>query len=165
MSKLRKEVAMTGLRGVLAGAVMLASTIATSQSAFALEETVLVEVDRAKLVRLDQPAATVIVGNPLIADALVHDREMLVVTGKSFGVTNLIVLDQDGQTIGDMTLHVRGDDVGIVTVQRGPERLSYSCAPTCERTLMLGDTGASYDILNTQIEGRIGLAVGQASPN
>jgi len=156
---------MTGLRGVLAGVVMFASTIATSQSAFALEETVLVEVDRAKVVRLDQPAATVIVGNPLIADALVHDREMLVVTGKSFGVTNLIVLDQDGQTIGDMTLHVRGDDVGIVTVQRGPERLSYSCAPTCERTLMLGDTGASYDILNTQIEGRIGLAVGQASPN
>lgn len=132
--------------------------------AHAIEDNLLVEVDRAKVIRLDQPAYTVIVGNPSIADALVQDRKMLVVTGKSYGVTNLIVLDAEGNAIEDLTLNVRGDGDGIVTVQRGPTRLSYSCAPSCERTLMLGDTADSYDILNAQILSRLGLAGGQAEP-
>ncbi|WP_436643528.1 pilus assembly protein N-terminal domain-containing protein [Microbaculum sp. FT89] len=156
---------MPVFRGILAGALFVAVAAAASRPAVALEDTLLVEVDRAKIVKLDQPAATVIIGNPSIADALVHNREMLVVTGKSFGVTNMIVLDASGKTIGDLTLHVRGDDVGIVTVQRGPSRLSYSCAPTCERTLMIGDMGESYSALNTQIQDRIGLATGQAGSN
>lgn len=145
-------------------AVILLAAIAVAQplAADATEDTILVEVDRAKVVRLDQPAYTVIVGNPSIADALVQNRQMLVVTGKSFGVTNLIVLDADGETIDDLTLHVRSDDSGMVTVQRGPTRLSYSCAPSCERTLVLGDTPENYDALNTQILNRLGLAEGQA---
>jgi Pilus formation protein N terminal region len=147
-------------------AVTLAAAVAFQPlGARASEDTLLVEVDRAKIVRLDQPAATVIVGNPSIADALVQSRNMLVVTGKSFGVTNLIVLDTQGNTVDDLTVHVRGDDVGIVTVQRGPTRLSYSCAPVCQRTLVLGDTTDSYDALTNQIQDRIGLATGQATPD
>jgi Pilus formation protein N terminal region len=156
---------MTVVRGVFAGALLLASVIVAPRPTFALDDTLLVEVDRAKIVRLDQPAATVIVGNPSIADALVQNREMLVVTGKSFGVTNLIVLDAQGETIGNLILHVSGDGEGIVTVQRGPLRESYACAPTCQRTLTLGDTKDSYDTLNQQISDRLGLAMGQASPN
>ncbi len=160
---LRKEVNMSHITGVFAAALLLATAIAQPQTAFAAEDTVLVEVDHAKVVRLDQPAATVIVGNPSIADALVYDPEMLVVTGKSYGVTNLILLDAAGTTIGDMTLHVRADNDGIVTVQRGGTRLSYACAPNCERTLTLGDTVENFDALNTQIQSRLGLAESQAA--
>ncbi len=156
---------MTVFRSVLASGIMIAAAIAVPRPVLALEDTLLVEVDRAKLVRLESPASTVIIGNPSIADALVQNREMLVVTGKSFGVTNMIVLDATGDTIGDYTVHVRGDDVGIVTVQRGGARQSYSCAPTCERTLMIGDTPENFDALNTQIGDRLGLATGQAGTN
>jgi len=149
---------------IFAAAALVAATAALPNAAVAVEDNLLVEVDRAKVVRLDQPAYTVIIGNPSIADALVQDRQMLVVTGKSFGVTNLIVLDAAGNPIEDLTLHVRGDENGIVTVQRGPTRLSYSCAPTCERTLVLGDTAESYETLNAQILNRLGLAEGQANP-
>lgn len=141
---------------------LLAVAIGWPIAAKASEDTVLVAVDRAKVVRLHQPAQTVIVGNPSIADALVQSRQMLVVTGKSFGVTNLIVLDTNGNTVEELTLHVRGGDDGIVTVQRGATRLSYSCAPDCERTLVLGDTPESYETLNQQILNRLGLAAGQA---
>lgn len=156
---------MTVFRRALAGGMLLAAAIAAPRPVLALEDTLLVEVDRAKLIRLGTPASTVIVGNPSIADALVQNREMLVVTGKSFGVTNMIVLDATGATIGDYTVHVRGDDVGIVTVQRGGARQSYSCAPTCQRTLVLGDTPENFDALNTQIGDRLGLATGQAGAN
>lgn len=153
---------MKRLADTLAVTLLVAIAVGRPHPASATEDTVLVDVDRAKVVRLDRPAYTVIVGNPSIADALVQDRQMLVVTGKSYGATNLIVLDENGNTIDDFILHVRGDDSGIVTVQRGATRLSYSCAPSCERTLMIGDTPESYDALTGQIEKRLGLAEGQA---
>jgi len=153
---------MSYRNGFFVGAVLIAAAIARPVPAAALEDTVLVQVDHAKILRLDQPAATVIIGNPSIADALVQNREMLVVTGKSYGITNLIILDADGETIADLTLNVRGDETDFVTVQRGGTRLSYSCAPTCERALALGDTVESFDALSQQIQSRIGLANAQA---
>lgn len=156
---------MTRLKRVLASALLAAAVAGPPVAATAAEDTILVEVDRAKVVRLNQPAQTVIIGNPSIADASVQSRDLLVVTGKSFGVTNLVVLDHANNTIEDLTVHVRGDDVGIVTIQKGPARVSFSCAPTCERTLMLGDFGEHYEMLNDQIQARLGLAEGQANPN
>ena len=148
----------------VAAALLTMVGTASLVSAATTKDTLLVEVDQAKILRLEEPAHTVVIGNPAIADALVQSREMLIVTGKSYGVTNLIVLNADGATVEDLLLHVRGDESGIVTVQRGSARLSYSCAPSCERTLAVGDTADSYEVLNTQIEDRLGLAEGQANP-
>jgi len=147
-------------------AAALVAIIGTTSlvSAAATKDTLLVEVDQAKILHLEEPAHTVVIGNPAIADALVQSREMLIVTGKSFGVTNLIVLNAEGATVEDLLLHVRGDESGIVTVQRGPARLSYSCAPNCERTLVVGDTAESYQTLNRQIAERLDLAEEQANP-
>lgn len=151
---------MRPLRHVLAGALFtLGAGFAVAP---AIAETVIVEVDRAALLRLDAPATTVILGNPAIADALVQDPRLVVVTGKSYGSTNLIVLDSDGQTIEEITLHVRSAEDGMVTVQRGTARVSFNCAPFCERTLVVGDTADDYDELNTQIQNRINLSQGQA---
>ncbi len=150
-------------KSVAAALVAIIGT-ASLVSAAATKDTLLVEVDQAKILHLEEPAHTVVIGNPAIADALVQSRDMLIVTGKSFGVTNLIILDADGGTVEDLLLHVRGDENGIITVQRGPARQSYSCAPYCERTLVVGDTAESYEVLNTQIESRLGLAEGQANP-
>src|SRR3972149_3054878 len=68
-----------------------------SQAAMAESNVVQVLVDQATLVRLDRPAAEIVVGNPSIADVSVESGKVLVVTGKSFGETNLIVMDADGK--------------------------------------------------------------------
>jgi Flp pilus assembly secretin CpaC len=154
MNRLRN--AVTGVGFLVLGSLALAGP--------ALADTVIVEVDRATVLRLDGPASTIILGNPSIADALVQDRSMVVVTGKSFGSTNLIVLDEDGRTIEEKTLQVRAAEDNVVTVQRGTFRTSLSCAPNCERTLAVGDRSEDYDLLSTQIQGRIGLSQGQAEP-
>lgn len=143
----------------LALAVTLLVPATTSAEAM---DTVLVQLDRAQIMTLDQPAQTVILGNPAIADALVQDRSRLILTGKSFGSTNMIVLGQDGEMIDEYLLQVRSPDNGAVTVQKGAQRLSYSCAPVCERTLSIGDTPASYSELSGTIQSHIGLATGAA---
>src|ERR1019366_2351496 len=48
-----------------------------------------VGVDRAQVLRVSRPADVFIVGNPAIADATVQDSQTLVITGKSFGSTNI----------------------------------------------------------------------------
>ncbi len=139
----------------------LAATIAAGAVAPAVSaESLIVQVDRAKIVRLDQPASTIILGNPSIADALVQDRRMLVITGKSFGATNLIVLDEEGREVGEMLLHVQAADDGVITMQRGSSRVSFSCAPVCERTLRVGDTNDAFGELTSQIQTRTGLSQG-----
>lgn len=148
---------------LLAAALAAGSAIASGPAA-AVEDTVIVEVNRAKVVRLDQPAATVILGNPAVADALVQNSTMLVVTGKSYGSTNLIVLDAAGETLDELTLQVTPAEAGVVTMQKGPMRVSYSCNPVCERTLAIGDSKDPYDDLDSQIQSSLGLAQGQADP-
>lgn len=155
---------MQRIRRALYGAALL-SLGALAFAGPAAADTVIVEVDRATLLRLDAPASTLILGNPAIADALVQDRSTVVVTGKSYGSTNLIILDQDGRTIEEKLLQVRAADDGMVTVQRGMFRTSLSCAPNCERTLSVGDTQDEYELLNSQIQSRIGLSQGQAGGN
>ncbi|SEO56133.1 Pilus formation protein N terminal region [Rhodopseudomonas pseudopalustris] len=58
------------------------------------EDTVSVNVDQAKLIRLPQNISTLVVGNPLIADVTLQPGGMVVVTGKGYGATNVIAMDR-----------------------------------------------------------------------
>lgn len=140
---------------VLSG-LALASGPAVAQQA--KPETVLVTVDQAKVVRLPERAQTVIVGNPGIADVAVQKNGVMVVTGKSFGVTNLIALDAGGTLLAESLVRVRSDSDSILTVQRGLERESYSCTPTCQPTVQLGDANRYFGEVGGQTTSRNALA-------
>ncbi len=103
-------------------------------------DSVAVVVDQAKVIRLPEKTQTVIVGNPLIADITVQKNGILVVTGKSFGVTNFIALDSSGGMLAESRVTVRASTDAVVTVQRGMDRESYSCAPQCQPALQMGDS-------------------------
>ncbi len=105
----------------------------------AAPDTVVVMVDHAKVVRLPEKAQTVIVGNPGIADVSVQRNGVMVVTGKSFGVTNLIALDVNGALLAESLVRVGAASDSVLTVQRGLDRESYSCTPACQPTVRLGD--------------------------
>ena len=83
-----------------------------------------------------------------------QDSTTLIITGKSFGVTNMIILDKDGEPIADTLLTVRGEAVNAVTVYRRTDRVTYSCSPSCERSLALGDTAESFGQVQTQVQQR-----------
>jgi Flp pilus assembly secretin CpaC len=98
-----------------------------------------VNVNMARILRINAAAATVIVGNPGVADVTIQDPQTLILTGKSFGQTNLIVLDSAGNPIADTLIEVVQMQAGIVTVYQGQARTSLACAPVCQQVVMMGD--------------------------
>jgi len=106
-------------------------------------DIIAVNVDQAKLVRLPTRVATIVVGNPLIADVTLQTGGMIVVTGKGYGATNFIAMDRSGEILVDRVIQVEGPTDQLVTVYRGVERESYSCMPICQRRVTLGD-GETY---------------------
>ena len=69
------------------------------------------------------------VGNPGIADVNMLDARHLVVTGKSYGVTNLVVTGPSGRTILNRQIVVGAPAAGQVTMHRGVDVAQYACAP------------------------------------
>jgi Flp pilus assembly secretin CpaC len=106
-------------------------------------DSILVNVDQAKLVKLPTRVATIVVGNPLIADVALQNGGIIVVTGKGYGATNFIAMDRAGDILVDRIIQVEGPTDQLVTIYRGVERESYSCMPICQRRVTLGD-GASH---------------------
>ncbi len=155
------------LFGVLAWA-LLAAVI----SAPARADTLNVHVDQARLLKLPDRVNTIVIGNPLIADATLQNGGILVVTGKGFGATNLLALDRNGRVIMRKTVRVHGP-VGrdLVVVYKGIERETYSCAPVCEPRITLGDSNAYFSATlgqtgtrNGQAQSSAGGGGGGASP-
>jgi len=131
-------------------AVVLAATALTTINAQA--EAIRVIVDHAKVMQVSRPADIVIIGNPAIADATIQDNKTLIITGRSFGTTNLIVLDSEGRPIADEIITVSAPNDQVVTVFRRASRQSYSCTPECAPILIVGDNVAVFEAVNAQIQ-------------
>lgn len=126
-------------------AVLLSAGLLFGSLAPALAQDVApvsVKVNMARILRIDAPAATVIIGNPGVADVTIQDPQTLVLTGKSYGQTNLIILDTRGNPIADTMIQVTQDLADVVTVYVGDRRQSYSCEPICQSIIMMGDDSA-----------------------
>ena len=120
----------------LALAVLLWPAAVSAEPA---SEAIAVNVDQAKLVRLPARAATIVVGNPLIADVSLQNGGIVVVTGKGYGATNFIAMDRSGEVLVDRLIQVEGPTDQVVTIYRGVQRETYTCQPTCQRRATLGD--------------------------
>jgi hypothetical protein len=118
--------------------VCLLATVSLAAGPAAALDTVTVVLDQAKVMRLPAGSATIVVGNPLIADVSVQSGGLIVVTGKGYGTTNLLALDGSGAVLSEQSVTVEGPKDQLV-VYRGLERESYSCSPHCERRITLGD--------------------------
>ena len=81
----------------------VAPAVAGAPAAAPGPDAVTVTVDHAKIVRLPERTQTVVVGNPMIADITVQKHGILVVTGKAYGVTNLIALDGAGAMLAELS--------------------------------------------------------------
>ncbi|TIV67835.1 MAG: hypothetical protein E5V89_23445, partial [Mesorhizobium sp.] len=91
-----------------------------------------VTMNQAKIVKLSRAADTIVIGNPAIADAAVQDASTVVLTGKGFGVTNLVVLDSDGSPIVDEQVTVVRQAASSVRIYRRADVQTMSCTPYCE---------------------------------
>lgn len=122
-----------------------------------------ITLDQAKVARLPVGATTLVVGNPAIADVtMLKGGAAMVVTGKGYGQTNLIALDAQGNIIDEKQIDVQPAR-SVLVVQRGSDRESYWCNPTCMPTVQLGDENKAFTEASGQIGVRNGLAQGGAA--
>lgn len=121
---------MTGSRSLFLIAALLVAPvfIVPAKAGAGIEVT----MNQAKIVKLTRAADTIVVGNPAIADAAVQDASTIVLTGKGFGVTNLVVLDQDGSPIIDEQVTVVRQAASSVRIYRRAQIQTMSCTPYCE---------------------------------
>jgi len=114
-------------------------TVATVASRAIAAEPIVVRLDEARILKLPDRATTVVIGNPLIADLAIQPGALAVITGKSFGATNVIIMDKSGAVLTEQNIEVEGPGDPTVVVYRGVDRDTYSCQPTCQPRLTLGD--------------------------
>ena len=114
---------------------MAAALLVLSVPASAQEGRLELFIDHAKIIKLAEPAATVVIGNDEIADATVKDATTLVLTGRAFGTTNLVILDEEGEPIVDERVIVRKDEGETVRLYKpgeaGVQLSEVFCSPVC----------------------------------
>ncbi len=146
-------------RMVHVGAILLAALLATTLVATKVQaaSNLTVVADRAKIIRIAGEISSVIVGNPAFADVSVQ-KKFLIVHGRNFGQTNILILDENGETLADLNVTViKGPDRNV-SVYRGGQKASYACAPKCESTLQVGDSKLYFEGVNQAIATKMDLA-------
>jgi hypothetical protein len=136
----------------IAGSILrtgIVAAISALSAAGASAGDLIVRYDQSQLLHLPRPASEVIVGNPSIADVTLQDGNLLVVTGKTFGITNVIALDAAHNVIQDQRVMVERDDTRTVNLHKGSTRFTYACTPNCEPTLTIGDDKDFFGAVQT----------------
>jgi hypothetical protein len=90
------------------------------------------ELNQSRRVALHGTAANVFVADPAVADVAMIDSHSVIVLGKGYGVTQVLVTDHAGHTLMDSSVAVVGSDRGRVTVYRGETAMDYHCSSRCE---------------------------------
>jgi Flp pilus assembly secretin CpaC len=106
-------------------------------------EALIVPLDHSIHLRVAGTASSVVVGNPSVADVTVVDSHTLFVSGRGYGVTDVVVLDGTGRTLFSREVIVGVAPTGRVSVWRGPTRVDMACAPNCQPSIRSGGASTS----------------------
>lgn len=122
-------------------AASLLMTGLTATNASANDGLYSVQLNKTEILRLPAAAGAVIIGNPDIADVTIHAADTLLVVGKGYGETNLIVMDKQGNTMMNSDIQViTPQSKNQVRVFNANSRMTYNCGPSCNPSPTLGDS-------------------------
>src|SRR5580693_8557391 len=109
---------LRGASAALQSAMLATFILGAGLGAARAADLIGVTLDQAKVLQLPDKTATVVVGNPIIADVtMLKKSNTIVLTGKSFGETNLIALDAQGKALGESIVRVTATS-NVMIVQR-----------------------------------------------
>jgi hypothetical protein len=141
---------------------LMAVAAAALMSTPALANDLTVTIDQTKMVQLSAQASTIVVGNPSIADVSMQDGDTALVTGKSFGTTNIIAIDGEGRQVANVRVVVAANSDRTVTLMRGNQQVTLSCAPRCAPAPVPGDAADTFSSVMDQAKAKAGLGSGSA---
>ena len=144
---------------VLAAATGIAALAAAPNRANAND--IIARFDQSQIIKLPRPVAEIIIGNPMIADVAIQSNNLLVITGKSFGLTNIIALDAERNIILDQRVMVQRDNTRQLYLTKAGKRQTYNCTPQCNPTITVGDDAQYFDGVARSSERKIKMIEGQ----
>jgi len=122
-----------------------------SDNAMSIKDQIMVEIGKTSILRLDRAFSAVIIGNPNVADVTAHNSKILFLSGKTYGTTNLLILDSNDRTVYESDVAVVSNSANLVTIQRGGDEFTYDCAPSCRPNPTVGDNLDHFDRVFGQI--------------
>jgi len=129
--------------------VLLAVLAAGLFAGAAQAQDLRVALDQSFPVRLANSASGVAVGNPAIAGVSMQNDHLFFVTGRSYGTTNLTVVDANNHVMFSGRIVVVPDEANVVRITRGTETASLTCTPACRPAPEIGD--ATFDAVTQQV--------------
>ena len=118
-----------------------------------------VGADHARIVSVAGTPSAVVVGNPMFADVSV-EQGVIILHGRNFGATNVIVLDVDGNQLAAFDVNVTSAGDRNISVFKAGHVFSSVCAPLCQYTLQTGEDQEWFKVLNEQHTGKAGQSSG-----
>lgn len=140
--------------------ILAAAAFAAAAPAALAREPFKVAIDQTVPLILAQPAGSVALGNATVAEVTVNDSNTLLITGKSFGTTNLLVLDRRGETILSTPIVVASDNIGQLTIYRGAGTNTYSCVEKCRPAPIAGDAPDFFGNAMGTVQAKAATATG-----
>jgi Flp pilus assembly secretin CpaC len=122
---------------------LAALAAAVSTAAAAAVPGIVVPIDQSTRLSIAGSAYSVLVGSPSVADVTVVDSHTLYISGRSYGSTDVVVLDRDGSMLYRGDVVVTAPEVGRVSVYRGAARTDLACAPGCQVAARGGGGGGA----------------------
>lgn len=134
----------------------IAIFIGATQTAAA--EQLWLTMDQVRPYKLENPAHSIVVGNPAIADITVQDNTNVLLFGKAPGLTNIFIFDEKGEPVKNLIIRVRTPSSDMLTVHRGSARTTYNCTTNCEATVTVGDDDATFGAVSSQVQNKFSQA-------
>jgi pilus assembly protein CpaC len=81
-------------------------------------DTLFVTLGKAEIYTFKAPVADILVADPRIADVMALQTDKLFIVGAQLGDTNLIAMDEEGNVVRRLNIHVRIDTVALQSLIR-----------------------------------------------
>lgn len=136
-------------RNFLSAAISVVLAVAAT-GANAQTNEMWLTIDQVRAYDMRQPVASIVVGNPVIADVSVQANNKVLLYGKAPGLTNIYFFDKDGNRLENLNIRVQSQTNDMLVVYRGTQRTSYTCTRNCEMTPVIGDSPEAFDVVSGQ---------------
>jgi Flp pilus assembly secretin CpaC len=146
------------MRKLISAAAAMVVMLSTAQAG-----QIWLTMDYVRPYKLERPATDIIIGNPAIADITVQDASNILFFGKTPGITNIYILDENGETIENLIVRVRTNTTDLLTLHEGSSRTTYNCTTNCDATITVGDDPGTFGQVTAQVTQKFGQAAASAN--
>ena len=153
--------------------------LSLAPTAVSAQDILAVPLDHSVKITLPPGSKRVMMGAAGIVDITVLDMRTAVLLGRTFGGTNLLVLDDLGRTLMNQEIVVSDSGSSRITLITGPDGSgggvstvwNYACSPRCIRYPMQGESNQNaqaytgeYDAYPARVAGARPAAAAPAAP-